>query len=248
MRAATCIALVAIGVVWFASMVFGSRASPPIAAQAPASALIDSDGACLDGLRADRVDFSEGPPTKGIRTPVRVRGPLASIVLQPRGRDRRRIASDGTLMDCALGRALVEVAPLFAAAGIRTLVYSGTYEYRTRRGGTRLSEHAHGLAIDVHVFVGRDGTAYDVRRDFERGVGVWNTVTEVDACVGTPITPAGRLLRQLACRLRASSILREVITADDNSDHDDHFHLEAFPDAATRARAVLSPRIPVSDD
>lgn len=208
----------------------------------------DPDRACLDALIADHVTFVEGPATKGIRTPIRVRSPLGPLTLQSRVHDKRGAAGDGTLMDCVLARALLEVAPIFDAAGIRTLVYSGTYQYRARRGGTKLSEHARGLAIDVHVFIARDGTVFDVRRDFERGVGVWNTVTEPEICVGEPDTPAGRLLRQLACRLRASSVLREVITADDNNDHDDHFHLEAFPDAATRMRAVLSPRISVSDD
>jgi hypothetical protein len=204
----------------------------------------DVDRACLEALGAANVAFAEAPPTKGVRTPVRIRGPLGAITLK--ARDRRD--DDGALMDCGLARALLEVAPVFEAAGIRTLIYSGAYQYRTRRGGTKLSEHAHGLAIDVHTFVARDGTLYDVRRDFEAGVGVWNTVTELPDCVGRPGTATGRLLRALACRLRAGSTLREVITADDNSDHADHFHLEAFPDAATRARALLSPRIPVIDD
>ena len=216
-----------------------------VAGAAPSVARADdADRACLEALVAANVAFAEAPPTKGVRTPVRIRGPLGAITLKARDRGD----DSGALMDCGLARALLEVAPVFEAAGLRTLIYSGAYQYRTRRGGTKLSEHAHGLAIDVHAFVARDGTLHDVRRDFEPGVGVWNVVTEVPDCVGHPGTATGRLLRTLACRLRAGSTLREVITADDNSDHADHFHLEAFPDAATRARALLSPRIPVSDD
>ncbi|HVR64222.1 MAG TPA: extensin family protein [Polyangia bacterium] len=204
----------------------------------------DADRACLDALGAAKVAFDDAPPTKGVRTPILVRGALGSITL--RARDGR--PGEAPLMDCGLARALLDVAPIFDAAGIRTLIYSGAYAYRARRGGTKLSEHAHGLAIDVHAFVARDGTLYDVRRDFEPGAGVWTTVAELPDCVGHPGTPAGRVLRTLACRLRAGSTLREVITPDDNSDHADHFHLEAFPDAATRARGLLSPRIPVIDD
>jgi len=179
-----------------------------------------------------------------VRTPIRVRGNLGTVRLV--ARDRRE-AGGGALMDCALAQALVEAAPIFAGAGVDELRYSGTYQYRTRRGSSKLSQHAHGLAVDVHAMTTANGTVLDVRRDFERGVGTW-AVTELPACVGAPVTDAGRRLRTLACRLRASSILREVITADDNSDHNDHFHLEAFPDAFTRARALLSPRIPVVDD
>lgn len=215
------------------------------AVQSPMARAEDPDRACLEALGAANVAFSEAPPTRGVRTPILVRGPLGAITL--RSRDSHP-ADAAALMDCGLARALLEVAPVFADTGIRTLVYSGTYAYRSRRGGTKLSEHAHGLAIDVHAFVARDGTLYDVRRDFEPGVGLWATVAELPDCVGRPGTPAARLLRTVACRLRAGSTLREVITPDDNSDHADHLHLEAFPDAATRARGLLSPRIPVIDD
>jgi hypothetical protein len=87
----------------------------------------------------------------------------------------------------------------------------------------------------------------EVTRDFEPGVGRW-AVTAQDDCIGRPRTAVGRALRTLACRLRASSIFREVITPDDNADHHDHFHLEAFPDALSRTRAVLARKPSVTDD
>ena len=243
MRAVSCVAPLVSLLVWTTAATASAQSPPPLPPSSPPSS---PDRDCLQGLSAEHVAFVEAPPTKGVRTPIRLRGPLGSISLQLRGRDSG--SGEGPLLDCALARALLDVGPVFDAAGIRTLIYSGTYQYRQRRGGSKLSEHAHGLAIDVHALVARDGTVYDVRRDFERGVGAWTMVAEVDVCVGGPTTAPGRLLRQLACRLRAGSVLREVITADDNSDHDDHFHLEAFPDAYTRARALLSPRIPVIDD
>ncbi len=67
-------------------------------------------------------------------------------------------------------------------------------------------------------------------------------------CIGHPRTEVGRLLRALACRLRASSLFREVIVPDDNADHYNHFHLEAYPDGFTRARAMLARKATVSDD
>jgi hypothetical protein len=202
------------------------------------------DSACVEGLRARKVSFSESGPVKGVRTPVRIAGALGPIRLTMR--DRREGALP-PLMDCELARALLQTGPLFQSLGIKELVYSGTYQYRTRRGSTRLSEHARGLAIDVHSLVMADGTVRDVDRDFEKGVGRWE-LGEQDDCVGSPRTEAGRLLRSAACRMRMSSVFREVITPDDNSDHDNHFHLEAFPDALTRARALLSPRRAVISD
>ena len=88
----------------------------------------------------------------------------------------------------------------------------------------------------------------EVVRDFEPNVGKWAVVADQLECIGHPRTDAGRLLRTLACRLRASSIFREVITPDDNADHHDHIHLEAYPDALTRTRAVLARKPSVTDD
>jgi len=254
---------------------------------------------CLDGLRARQVAFVEWP-TKGVRTPVRILGPLGAVAL--RSHDSRS-TSKTVLMDCELARALIDAAPAFQALGVRELLYSGAYQYRTRRRSTRLSEHAHGLAIDVHAFVidpgpraaagsllfsatpladvdlaaavpdggaagegaaaagtRADGVAgaaapaaqsrtvvAEVTRDFEPRVGKW-AVTAQDECIGRPRTATGRALRTLACRLRASSIFREVIIPDDNADHHDHFHLEAFPDALSRTRAVLARKPSVTDD
>jgi hypothetical protein len=182
---------------------------------------------------------------------VRILGPIG--LLRLRSHDPR-LAGKPALMDCELARALFEAGPTFRAMGVRELLYSGAYQYRTRRGSTRLSEHAHGMAIDVHAFVldtaGAEGggTVVEVSRDFEPRVGKWAVLPDTAECVGSPRTDVGRLLRTLACRLRASSILREVITPDDNADHHDHFHLEAYPDGFTRARAMLARKATVSDD
>jgi hypothetical protein len=210
------------------------------------------DRICLDALRERQIAFVEWP-TKGIRTPVRILGPLGVVRL--RSHDPRQ-AGKPALMDCELARALFEASPAFRAIGVRELLYSGTYQYRTRRHSSRLSEHAHGLAIDVHAFVldtaapepAAAGAAFEVERVFERGVGKWAVLPDPSECIGRPRTEVGRLLRTLACRLRASSLFREVIIPDDNADHYNHFHLEAYPDGLTRARAMLARKATVSDD
>jgi hypothetical protein len=216
-------------------------ADPPADASGP-------DKVCLARLRDLKVDFLEWP-TRGVTTPIRIIGALGPLRLVPRGAGPPAAARSGVqaVMDCALALALLDAAPLFQQMGIRDLFYSGIYQYRSRRGSTKLSEHAHGLAVDVHVFGTTDGVTYDVARDFEKGVGVW-AVTSQEACVGAPATPAGRFLRQLACGLRASSAFREIITADDNADHANHFHIEAFKDALSRAKAILAHREPIIDD
>ncbi len=199
---------------------------------------------CLAGLREHGVEFMEWP-TKGVRTPVRLvgstLGPLRLVLLE------RKPGGVMPTMDCELARALLEAAPIFQMVGIRDLYFSGIYEYRTRRRSTKLSEHAHGLAVDVHQFGTTDGRVLDVEHDFEQGVGEWPSGDQV-ACIGSPERPEARVLRTLACALHVSSAFREIITADDNADHYNHFHIEAFPDPLTRTKAILSHRAPTNDD
>jgi hypothetical protein len=200
--------------------------------------------ACLQSLHERGVDFVE-VPTKGVRTPIRLvgsnLGPLRLVITE------RKAGGIMPVMDCELGRALLDAAAVFTNEGIRDLFFSGIYEYRPRRHSKKLSEHAHGLAIDVHEFGTADGRIFDVERDFEQGVGDWEARDQV-ACVGSPERPEGRLLRELACALRVSSAFREIITADDNSDHANHFHIESFPDPLSRAKAILAHREPTNDD
>jgi hypothetical protein len=193
------------------------------------------DEVCLRALAETGVGFARAPVTRGVRTPVELRANVGGLRLVPRA---RRPA----LMDCELARALADTAPTFVGLGITELTFSGAYDYRTRRASTQLSGHANGLAIDVHGLRGLSGS-YDVARDFEPGVGEWNGLAATEEaegrCIGAPRTAPGRLLRTLACRLKLSGHFRVIVTPDDDSDHRDHLHLEAFPDAVSRARRLL---------
>lgn len=162
------------------------------------------DRACLRELTQAGVPFVERGDVRGIRTPVEVVGPIGGVRLIARG---KRPA----LMDCALARSLVSAAPLFRQAGVTGLSYSAAYDYRTRRGSTELSEHAHGLAIDVHAFETTQGRL-DVLRDFSR-------------------EPA---LRALADNLERHPSFRLILTPDDDRDHRDHFHIESHQDSPSR--------------
>jgi hypothetical protein len=183
----------------------------------------EADQACLRGLDSQRVAYKRVPGAGGMRTPVEITGPIGAVALVARG---RRSAE----MDCVLARALVQARDIFEDLGITGLAFSAAFDQRTRRGSSELSAHAYGLAIDVHVIRGAFGE-YDVRQRFERGVGLWRGLRkdpgQLDACVGQPATKEGRVLRQLACRLKLHPAFRVIVTPDDDPDHQDHLHLEA---------------------
>jgi hypothetical protein len=203
----------------------------------PAAEVTDSgpDAQCLQWLRERALTFVEVPRLEDVRTPIEVRGPLGAIELAPR-------AGRSAQMDCGLARALVEAGPLFEELGVRKLFFSGASDHRTRRDSTRLSEHAHGLAIDVHV-LGTTAGDLDVARDFEAGAGSWRNLVPgqgaLEACVGEPRTPRGRALRTLVCRLKLHSAFRVIVTPDDDDDHRDHIHLETFGDTLARVRRIV---------
>jgi len=195
---------------------------------------VEPDDLCLQALEERRVDFS--PVTlPDVRTPIEVRGPLGGVQLVPR-------AGRSPQMDCSLAQALAEAGPIFEELGIRTLYFSGAYDRRYRRQSARLSEHAHGLAIDVHV-LGTGAGDLDIARDFEAGAGAWRNLSPgegaLDACIGTPRTDKGRALRTLVCRLKLHSAFRVIATPDDDADHRDHLHLETFPDTLARVRRIV---------
>jgi hypothetical protein len=192
--------------------VVGCAAAPP-----------PPDQTCLTLLRSRGVSFSEGPPLRGVRTPVTLDGARFTPHLAPR-------AGRPAQMDCQLAVALVEARPIFQDLGITDLDYSGAYDYRNRRRSSKLSAHANGLAIDVHVFHAGE-SAFVVAKAFEKRPAAWRALEVgkggLQSCVGAPRTARGRTLRNLACRLRMDNAFRIIITPDDNWDHRDHFHLEA---------------------
>jgi hypothetical protein len=194
---------------------------------------VEADQACLRELDAQAVAYKHVPLAGGMRTPIEIGGPIDGITLVARGRR-------SAVMDCVLARALVQAGGVFKELGITTLAFSAAFDHRTRRGSNEPSAHAYGLAIDVHVIGGGFGQ-YDVRQHFERGVGAWRGLRKqpgaLDACVGQPATNEGRVLRQLACRLKLHPAFRVIVTPDDDPDHQDHLHLEAgstfFPPPAS---------------
>jgi hypothetical protein len=186
-----------------------------------------ADEGCRETLRRWQVPAVAAGRVRGVRTPVEIVGPIDGVRLIPR-------AGRAPLMDCRLARALAEATPLFHELGVTALSFSGAYDYRLRRGSHRLSAHAHGMAIDVHAFE-TDLGEVDVARDFPVEPARWRAAEHrpelITACIGDVTRPAGRFLRTLACRLGAHPAFRYVLTPDENSDHWNHFHIEAQPDA-----------------
>ena len=196
-----------------------------------------ADRACLRTLEKRKLLFVPLSSVRGVRTPVVITGPIGGVNLLAR-------AGRPPVMDCSLARALGEVAPVFRKLHVTALAFSGAYEYRARRGTQKLSEHAHGLAIDVHAIETTTGR-FEVTSDYPRNSRRWESAEPgagaLDRCVGNPARNGARTLRSLACRLKLHPAFRVVLTPDDNADHHDHLHIETFP--GDQRREPPSPRL-----
>lgn len=196
------------------------RAPPPPTAHR-SSSRIPGGSACLEMLDGLHLPYSRLDHVKGIKTPVSVRARIGGIRYRSWGK-RPLVA------DCRFVVALEWIAPILKQIGVTEVRYIGTYSYRMARVG-RLSLHAYGLAIDIAGMVA-DGRMHKVSKAFTRGMGQ------------AGCSPAAPVLDQVACRVKAMGLFREVLTPDSNADHANHFHFGVLPIGMTLAS--LPRRIP----
>ncbi len=183
---------------------------PPVAPdqlQAHDSRTIPGGLPCLIRLRELGVPFVSLPALRGVLTPVRVTGPIGGITYRPLGGRAPLVG------DCRLVVALHRAAPYLANLGVTELHYSGAYSYRLMPSG-KLSQHAMGLAVDVHRVKAGD-ELLDVRTDY--------TVGLEDGCA-----PGQPVLNRAACLLRAWRVFDWVLTPDFDRAHDNHLHLDIY--------------------
>jgi hypothetical protein len=190
-----------------ASRPASSRPALPAALPTFRSTTIPGGLACLIRLRELGVEHASLPALKGVLTPVRVGGPINGIRLRSLGRSP-------LVADCRLVLALHRAAPYLLQMGVEELHFSSSYRYSLMPSG-RLSQHAMGLAIDVHK-VTISGELLSVEEDFVLGLGA-------DACGG-----ASPPLNRMACLLRAWGLFDWVLTPDFDRAHRNHFHLDIY--------------------
>jgi hypothetical protein len=122
------------------------------------------------------------------------------------------------LMSCGLASRLDDferevVQPLAAAELGRRVVridHLGSFSCRGINGGSHLSQHALGLAIDVAGFRLSDGSTVSVEHDWSQP------------------GPKRVFLRHIA--RRACGYFSVVLTPDSNAEHYNHIHLDIGPD------------------
>jgi hypothetical protein len=170
---------------------------------------------CYDELDARGVTWKHAS-RPGIALGVEVTGAIGGVTYTSD-------ANHPLVLDCSLVVSLAEAGRYLTAQGIDHATYSSAYQVRNVRGTNHRSKHSFGLALDVHTFSGPELGMLSVERDFEQGLG-----DELD-CIGDPLTEPGAILKTLECQLVRSGLFYLVLNPDYDSDHYNHFHLEARP-------------------
>jgi len=130
---------------------------------------------------------------------------------------------DKTLAACELGLALADTVDDLETHDVTAIRHMGTYACRTIGGGSTLSRHAYGDAIDISGFQFRNGERYDLEADWEHDTRSFRT-------------DAGSWLYSTGSRWYSKGLWAIVLTPNYNAAHDDHFHVDLTPGSRYYAR------------
>jgi hypothetical protein len=140
-------------------------------------------------------------------------GKLTSPVRTVTYRYTSESASTPMTMACPLALALEKLSAHLASLDIVEVAHIGTFNCRLIAGTNELSQHGLGLAIDLAAFKHRDGTVFNVERDYEMGNS-------------NPTGRAAKFLYDLSRWMYTTRTFNIILTPDFNAGHRNHFHVD----------------------
>lgn len=184
----------------------------------------------LAELARRRVDWVPAtPPPPGVRTPIRLAGPLRGVAVHSSLPPAERAGSPFEILDARLALALDDFCALLARHDVVELIHYTMYRppADAPAEGQPQIRHPAGLAIDVGALRKRDGTWLAVGPHWPSNIGA-------KTCGEGAVEHWAREARELAsivCETKDERIFHFALTPDFNADHADHVHLEIKPAA-----------------
>jgi hypothetical protein len=171
---------------------------------------------CLQWLAAQDVSFevvsdyvAERPPRARdsctVEQPIRLDGQIGGV----------RFGRDNMLMSCELARSMVRFAAVLEAHDITEVEIATPFNCRSMLRGRRVSQHAHGSALDVRLLRTGSGREFPLR-DWERRDP-------------TPESEGGRLWYEIVHQLHEQRIFNIILTPDFDRAHRHWLHLDLTP-------------------
>jgi len=189
-----------------------------------------SDDEALAELARRRIDWNPAtPPIPGVRTPIRLAGPLRGVVIHSSIPPAERADSPFEILDARLALALDDFCALLARHDVVEVVHYTMYRPPTElpADGQKQTRHPAGLAIDVGALRKRDGSWLSVGPHWPSNIGA---KTGGDGAV-EHWTREARELVSIVCEATDERLFHFALTPDFDAAHADHVHLEIKPGA-----------------
>lgn len=189
-----------------------------------------SEEESLAELARRRIDWIPAkPPVPGVRTPVRLAGPLRGVVIHSSLPPAERAESPFEILDARLALALDDFCALLARHDIVELVHYTMYRPPTDSPaeGQKQIRHPAGLAIDVGALRKRDGSWLAVGPHWPSNLGA-------KTCGDGAVEQWAREARELVsivCEAKDERLFHFALTPNFDAAHADHVHLEIKPQA-----------------
>jgi hypothetical protein len=169
------------------------------------------------------------PPMPGVRTPIRLLGPLHGVSIHSTLPPEARATSAFEILDARLAVALDDFTVLLSKHDVVELVHYTMYRPPAALSSDPKNQirHPAGLAIDVGAFRKRDGRWLSVGPHWPSAIG--------DKTCGTGAREhwarEARELVSIVCEAMDQRIFHFMLTPDFDAAHADHVHLEIKPGA-----------------
>lgn len=189
-----------------------------------------SDEDALAELRRRSIAWLDAtPPMPGVRTPVRLTGPLHGVTIRSSLSPEARVTSVFEILDARLALALDDFTALLAKHDIVEAVHFTIYRPPVALSSdpARQFRHPGGLAIDVGALRKRDGRWLSVGRHWPSGIGQ----KTCGQGAREHRTREARELTGIVCEAMDQRIFHYVLTPNFDAAHADHVHLEIKPGA-----------------
>lgn len=189
-----------------------------------------SDDAALEELTRRNIPFvTDRPPMPGVRTPIRLTGPLHGVTIRSTLPPAQRRTTFFEILDARLALALDDFCALLARHDVVELVHFTMYrppgELPQNFGGP-LTRHPGGLAIDLGALRKRDGNLLAVGPHWPSNIGAKTCGAGAEQLWERP----GRELLSIVCEASDEGLFHYMLTPRFDSAHGDHLHLEIKPD------------------
>lgn len=184
---------------------------------------------CVGELTRRGIHFRKAEPAPGVRTPVRLLGPVNGVLYRTDYPDAQRATVPFEVLDCRLVVALSDLSVILKDHHIEEVRLFSAWRPppKSLPAGKILDAHPGGLAGDLRLFKKSSGSELDVETDFHGRIGA--EPCGPAAVPPSPATDGARELRSILCEIADARLFHVLLSPNFDVPHRNHFHVEVRP-------------------